>query len=67
MTNRLWEASAADLRQWASECAEQARTAMSDEERRRLTKLCRALLDLADNDDWLSGQQTGSASAASQG
>jgi hypothetical protein len=45
----------ADLRRWALQCGARASTAASGDERERLSRMREALLDLADNEDWLSG------------
>lgn len=57
MTVRLWEASAAELRRWASDVADYLQSAETAEEQKRLKKVRRALLDLADNEDWLAGRR----------
>lgn len=45
----------AELRQWARQCGAQATLARSAEERDRLLRMRNSLLELADNEDWLSG------------
>ncbi|MBX9711007.1 MAG: hypothetical protein K2X60_08230 [Xanthobacteraceae bacterium] len=57
MSCRLWEATAAELRQWADDYGRQLEAASDAEDRKRLRKVRRALLDLADNEDWLAGRR----------
>ena len=45
-----------DLRRWAAMCAARAKITTSDEERDRLQRMERAMLDLAANQDWLDGK-----------
>jgi hypothetical protein len=45
----------ADLRRWALQCGARASSVVSADERQRLLTMREALLDLADNEDWLSG------------
>ena len=48
-----------DLRRWARQCASQANDPnMSAADRERLVKMNKALLDLADAEDWLNGEAT---------
>jgi len=48
---------AADLRRWAMQCSAEAESdGCSVEERSRLLKMREALLDLAENADWLAGK-----------
>ena len=50
---------ARDLRRWAGQCASQANDPnMSGADRERLVKMNKALLDLADAEDWLNGDAT---------
>ena len=49
----------ADLRRWAMQCGARALAATCADERERLTRMREALLDLADNEDWLSGMSRG--------
>jgi hypothetical protein len=46
---------AAELRRWANRCAEDADSIKEMDERERLLKMQRALLELADTRDWLDG------------
>jgi hypothetical protein len=46
----------AELRKWAARCAAQAKETRSIPDRARLLAMRDALLDLADNEDWLSGK-----------
>jgi hypothetical protein len=46
---------AADLRRWAKRCAEQAESVKEAEERERLMRMHRALMELAETRDWLDG------------
>lgn len=49
--------SAADLRRMAMQCAAQAEVTGGDQdERKRLLKMGKALLSLAENEDWLNGK-----------
>jgi hypothetical protein len=49
--------SAADLRRMAMQCAVQADVSTGDlKERKRLLKMRKALLTLAENEDWLNGK-----------
>lgn len=48
---------AAELRQRAMVCAAQAAAATNDQEREAWLKRRQALLELADNEDWLGGQR----------
>ena len=48
---------AAELRRWALQCSAKAESnGCSAEERSRLLKMREALLDLAENADWLAGK-----------
>ncbi len=49
----------ADLRRWAMQCGARTAAATCADERERLTRMRQALLDLADNEDWLSGMSRG--------
>ena len=49
----------AELRRWAMQCGARASSAASADERERLTRMREALLDLADNEVWLSGMARG--------
>jgi hypothetical protein len=52
-------ASAPDLRRWALRCKTQASDRMcSGEEREQLMRMYSALLELAENADWLEGKMT---------
>jgi hypothetical protein len=44
------------LRRWAMLCAEEAANSKTDQERDRLVKMRKALLDLAETQDWLEGR-----------
>lgn len=57
MSCRLWGATAAELRQWAEDYTRQLEAASNVEDRKRLRKVRRALLDLANNEDWLAGRR----------
>jgi hypothetical protein len=49
--------SAADLRRMAMQCAAQADAADNEpDERKRLLRMRKALLSLAENEDWLNGK-----------
>jgi hypothetical protein len=47
---------AADLRRRAKRCAEQAESIKEAEQRERLLRMHRALMELAETRDWLDGQ-----------
>jgi len=47
---------AADLRRWAKRCAEEAESIKEAEQRQRLLRMHRALMELAETRDWLDGQ-----------
>ena len=57
MSCRLWDATAAELRQWADDYGRQLEAASDAEDRKCLRKVRRALLDLANNEDWLTGRR----------
>jgi hypothetical protein len=54
----------ADLRRWAMQCGARASAAACADERERLTRMREALLDLADNEDWLGGMVRGQDAVA---
>jgi hypothetical protein len=50
--------SAAGLRQWAAQCEARAKDPLTTgDEHERLMKMRHALIDLADNQEWLDGQK----------
>ncbi len=50
--------SAAGLRQWAAQCEARAKDPLTTgDEYERLMKMHHALIDLADNQEWLDGQK----------
>lgn len=56
MTDTL---NSSELKRWAAQCLAQANNPRaSGEERERLLKMHTSLLALADNADWLAGQQS---------
>ena len=54
------ELTAADLRHWAKQCDDDAKSPrISGDERDHLLKMKTALLTLAENKDWLEGKRDG--------
>ena len=56
---------ASDLRRWAMRCGSEAADAASDDDRMRLLKMRDALIQLAENEDWLNGKSFSRSNAQS--